>query len=119
MPHPSQTLRSSSFGSWGSMTVSAGYGFGAKVMFACEVTFSGHGSHGSGRTSRGERSHYVPAVRGSDGACHLGGAWAHRRSLSTADRFSDRVAPADTIPAFRDLLLAPRRHTLAASGQRA
>lgn len=43
MPHPSQTLRSSSFGSWGSMTASTGYGFGAKVMFACEVTFSSQG----------------------------------------------------------------------------
>lgn len=38
MPHPSQTLRSSSFGSWGNMTVSTGYGFGAEVMFVCDVT---------------------------------------------------------------------------------
>src|SRR6188474_469157 len=100
------------------MTVSTGYGFGAEVMFACDVTSPVMGL-GSGRTSRGERSHYVPTVRGGDGACNLGGGWAHRGSLSTADRFSDRVAPADTIPAFRNLLLPPRRHTLAAGGQRA
>ena len=52
----------------------------------------------SDRTSRRERFRYAPAVCGTDGACHLGGVWEHRSSPFIADRFSDRLAPADTIP---------------------
>jgi hypothetical protein len=50
------------------------------------------------RTSRRERFRHAPAVYGTDGACHLEGVWEHRSSPLIADRFSDRMAPADTIP---------------------
>jgi hypothetical protein len=50
------------------------------------------------RTSRRERLRHAPAVCGTGGACHPGGVSEHRSNPLTADPFSARAAPADTIP---------------------
>lgn len=66
---------------------------------ASEPPWVRSGFIGAGRTSRHGRSRRVSAVPGNGGAAHLADAWAHRSGPSTGDRFSDRVAPAGTIPA--------------------